>query len=83
MALGTVNPGEPCMIGRGELNIEGMPVYRDAMWVESVRRPVITSVLKEAETGTLFKTINVISGMEGLQEAADYMLSSGKSLKRP
>ena len=42
LVLGIGKSGEPYEgIGRGELNIEGMPVYRDAM----VRRPVITSVL--------------------------------------
>ena len=45
LVLGIGKSGEPYEgIGRGELNIEGMPVYRDAM-AESVHQPVIMSVL--------------------------------------
>ncbi|MDD4592212.1 MAG: phenylalanine--tRNA ligase beta subunit-related protein [Parabacteroides sp.] len=59
-------------IGRGLLNIEGLPVYRDAVGgigtpTSDEERTKIT-----ADTSHLLLIINGYSGMEGLQEAATY-----------
>lgn len=59
-------------IGRGQMNIEGMPVYRDAVGgigtpTSDEERTKIT-----AETSRLLMIINGYSGEEGLQGAADY-----------
>ena len=65
---------DPEGIGRGELNIEGMPVYRDAMG--GIGTPTSDNERTKLEAGTthLLTIINGYSGKEGLQEAADYML---------
>lgn len=59
-------------IGRGLLNIEGLPVYRDDIGgigtpTSDEERTKITS-----ETTRLLMLINGYSGREGLQEATDY-----------
>lgn len=59
-------------IGRGLMNIEGLPVYRDAMGgigtpTSDEERTKIT-----LKTTRLLMLINGYSGKEGLQEAADY-----------
>ncbi len=59
-------------IGRGLLNIEGLPVYRDAAGgigtpTSDEERTKIT-----AETTHLLMIINGYSGEEGLREAVDY-----------
>lgn len=59
-------------IGRGLLNIEGLPVYRDDIGgigtpTSDEERTKITS-----ETTRLLMLINGYSGREGLQEAVDY-----------
>ena len=55
-------------------NIEGMPVYRDAMG--GIGTPTSDNERTKLEAGTthLLTIINGYSGKEGLQEAADYML---------
>lgn len=73
LRLGVGEAGERFeAIGRGLLNIEGLPVYRDAVGgigtpTSDEERTKIT-----AETSHLLIIINGYSGREGLQEAADY-----------
>lgn len=75
LVLGIGKAGEPYEgIGRGQLNIEGMPVYRDA--VGGIGTPTSDHERTKMEMGTtrLLAVINGYSGKEGLQEAADYMV---------
>lgn len=75
LVLGIGKAGEPYEgIGRGELNIEGMPVYRDA--VGGIGTPTSDNERTKLELGTtrLLAIINGYSGKEGLQEAAGYMV---------
>lgn len=75
LVLGIGKAGEPYEgIGRGELNIEGMPVYRDALG--GIGTPTSDNERTKLELGTtrLLTVINGYSGKEGLQEAVDYML---------
>lgn len=75
LTLGIGKAGEPYEgIGRGELNIEGMPVYRDA--VGGVGTPTSDNERTKLglETTRLLAIINGYSGKNGLQEAADYMV---------
>ena len=75
LTLGIGKAGEPYEgIGRGELNIEGMPVYRDA--VGGVGTPTSDHERTKLglETTRLLTIINGYSGKQGLQEAADYMV---------
>ena len=75
LTLGIGKAGEPYEgIGRGTLNIEGMPVYRDA--VGGVGTPTSDNERTKLslETTHLLTIINGYSGKEGLQEAADYMV---------
>lgn len=59
-------------IGRGLLNIEGLPVYRDA--VGGVGTPTSDEERTKIspDTTNLLMIINGYSGEEGLQEAVDY-----------
>ena len=75
LVLGIGKAGEPYEgIGRGELNIEGMPVYRDA--VGGIGTP--TSDHERTKLGLkttrLLTIINGYSGKDGLQDASDYMV---------
>ena len=75
LVLGIGKAGEPYEgIGRGELNIEGMPVYRDA--VGGIGTPTSDNERTKLELGTthLLAIINGYSGKEGLRDAADYMI---------
>ena len=75
LVLGIGKAGEPYEgIGRGELNIEGMPVYRDA--VGGIGTPTSDNERTKLELGTthLLTIINGYSGKEGLRDAADYMI---------
>ena len=75
LTLGIGKAGEPYEgIGRGALNIEGMPVYRDA--IGGVGTPTSDNERTKLglETTHLLTIINGYSGKEGLQEAADYMV---------
>lgn len=63
--------GEPFEgIGRGPLNIEGLPVYRDS--VGGIGTPTSDNERTKMELGTrhILAIINGYSGEEGLQEAA-------------
>lgn len=76
LVLGIGKAGEPYEgIGRGELNIEGMPVYRDALG--GIGTPTSDNERTKLEIGTtrLLTIINGYSGKEGLTEAVEYMLS--------
>lgn len=75
LVLGIGKAGEPYEgIGRGELNIEGMPVYRDV--IGGVGTPTSDHERTKLDLGTtrLLTIINGYSGRDGLQEAADYMV---------
>jgi DNA/RNA-binding domain of Phe-tRNA-synthetase-like protein len=75
LTLGIGRAGEPYEgIGRGTLNIEGMPVYRDA--IGGVGTPTSDNERTKLglETTRLLTIINGYSGKEGLREAADYMV---------
>ena len=75
LTLGIGKAGEPYEgIGRGALNIEGMPVYRDA--IGGVGTPTSDNERTKLglETTSLLTIINGYSGKEGLREAADYMV---------
>ena len=75
LTLGIGKAGEPYEgIGRGALNIEGMPVYRDA--IGGVGTPTSDDERTKLglETTRLLTIINGYSGKEGLREAADYMV---------
>ncbi|MGI6572148.1 MAG: B3/4 domain-containing protein [Fermentimonas sp.] len=73
LTLGVGRAGERFeAIGRGLLNIEGLPVYRDAVGgigtpTSDEERTKIT-----ARTTRLLMLINGYSGKEGLMEAAEY-----------
>jgi DNA/RNA-binding domain of Phe-tRNA-synthetase-like protein len=75
LTLGIGKAGEPYEgIGRGMLNIEGMPVYRDA--IGGVGTPTSDNERTKLglDTTHLFAIINGYSGKGGLREAADYMV---------
>ncbi len=76
LELGIGKANEPYEgIGKGVLNIEGLPVYRDSMGgigtpTSDHERTKIT-----IDTSYLLVVINGYSGEEGLEEAAGYMQS--------
>ena len=75
LVLGIGKAGEPYEgIGRGELNIEGMPVYRDA--VGGVGTPTSDNERTKITAGTtrLLTIMNAYSGKEGLEDAVDFMV---------
>lgn len=75
LVLGIGKAGEPYEgIGRGELNIEGMPVYRDA--VGGIGTPTSDHERTKLglETTRLLTIINGYNGKDGLMDAADYMV---------
>lgn len=75
LVLGIGKAGEPYEgIGRGELNIEGMPVYRDEVGgvgtpTSDNERTKITS-----DTNRLLAIMNAYSGEEGLDDSVNYMV---------
>ncbi|MBP3353672.1 MAG: hypothetical protein J6L02_03355 [Bacteroidales bacterium] len=62
-------------IGRGLLNIEGLPVYRDE--IGGIGTPTSDEVRTSIsdDTKNIFVIINGYSGVEGLQEAVDYTVA--------
>ena len=75
LELGIGKAGEPYEgIGRGTLNIEGMPVYRDAEGGIGTPTSDHERTKLGLETTHLLTIINGYSGKDGLQEAADYMV---------
>lgn len=76
VVLGIGKAGEPYEgIGRGELNIEGMPVYRDALG--GIGTPTSDNERTKLSTGTrnLLAIMNGYSGKEGLEQNVGYMVS--------
>ncbi|WP_299232276.1 phenylalanine--tRNA ligase beta subunit-related protein [uncultured Bacteroides sp.] len=76
LVLGIGKAGEPYEgIGRGELNIEGMPVYRDA--VGGVGTPTSDNERTKitADTTHLLTIMNAYSGKEGLEESVEFMVN--------
>lgn len=75
LVLGIGKAGEPYEgIGRGELNIEGMPVYRDEIGgigtpTSDHERTKITET-----TVHLLAIMNGYSGQEGLEDSVNYMI---------
>ena len=75
LVLGIGKADEPYEgIGRGVLNIEGLPVYRDA--IGGIGTPTSDHERTKMDIGTihLLAIINGYSGAQGLQEAADLTL---------
>ena len=74
LTLGIGRAGEPYEgIGRGELNIEGMPVYRDARGGIGTPTSDNERTKLTLQTTRLLTIINGYSGEEGLLEAGRYM----------
>ena len=74
--LGVGKADEPFEgIGRGILNIEGLPVYRDAIGGIGTPTSDNERTKLSVETTQLLAIINAYSGSEGLAEAVDYMQS--------
>ena len=71
LGVGTAND-EFEAIGRGLLNIEGLPVYRDE--IGGIGTPTSDNERTKisAETTNLLMLINAYSGEKGLQEAVDF-----------
>lgn len=59
-------------IGRGQLNIEGLPVYRDQLGGIGTPTSDNERTKISDETTELLLIINAYSGKEGLQEAVDF-----------
>lgn len=75
LILGIGKAGEPYEgIGRGELNIDGLPVYRDE--VGGVGTPTSDNERTKitAETTHLLAIMNAYSGSDGLEENVKYMV---------
>lgn len=73
VVLGVGQEGEDFeAIGRGPLNIEGLPVYRDA--IGGIGTPTSDNERTKISDNTnrLFMIINAYSGSEGLAEAVEY-----------
>lgn len=76
LLLGIGQKGEPYEgIGRGTLNIEGMPVYRDAIGGIGTPTSDHERTKLSLETTHLLAIINGYSGEKGLREAAEYLQS--------
>lgn len=75
LVLGIGKAGEPYEgIGRGTLNIEGMPVYRDA--VGGVGTPTSDNERTKLSLDTthLLAIMNAYSGNDGLEESVNFMI---------
>ncbi len=72
--LGIGKAGEPFeAIGRGELNIEGLPVYRDAMGGIGTPTSDNERTKMNLDTAHILAIINGYNGIDGLKEAAGMM----------
>ena len=74
--MGVGKQNEPFeAIGRGTMNIEGLPVYRDS--IGGIGNPSSDEERTKisAETTHLLLLINGYSGMEGLSEAVEYSIN--------
>lgn len=73
LVLGVGREGEPYRgIGRGELNIAGLPVYRDALGGVGTPTSDEERTKIDRDTRRLLMIINGYSGAIGLQAAAEY-----------
>lgn len=76
LTLGVGMPDEPYEgIGRGILNIEGLPVYRDAIGGVGTPTSDNERTKIELDTTSFLALINGYSGQDGLQDAVTYMQS--------
>lgn len=74
LVLGIGCAGEPYEgIGRGKLNIEGLPVYRDALGGIGTPTSDNERTKLDLSTTRLLAVINGYSGEEGLVEAGNYL----------
>ncbi|MCR4765298.1 MAG: hypothetical protein K5856_03885 [Bacteroidaceae bacterium] len=76
LVLGVGREGEPYEgIGRGVLNIEGLPVYRDTLG--GIGTPTSDNERTKMDVNTvhLLAIINGYSGDKGLTDAADFLLN--------
>lgn len=72
LELGIGKAGEPFEgIGRGTLNIEGLPVYRDALGGIGTPTSDHERTKMDLQTRHILAIINGYNGEEGLQEAAE------------
>ena len=72
LELGIGRSGEPLEgIGRGALNIEGLPVYRDASGGIGTPTSDHERTKMDLDTRHILAIINSYSGLQGLQEAAE------------
>ncbi len=75
LVLGIGKAGEPYEgIGRGELNIEGMPVYRDAAGGIGTPTSDNERTKISLDTVRLLAIMNAYSGPERLEDSAGYMV---------
>ncbi|OUO52064.1 hypothetical protein B5F77_09025 [Parabacteroides sp. An277] len=73
LTLGVGREGEPYQgIGRGELNIAGLPVYRDTMGGIGTPTSDEERTKISLETSSILMIINGYSGREGVLEAGTY-----------
>ncbi len=71
LILGVGEAGEPFeAIGRGQLNIEGLPVYRDAIGGIGTPTSDEERTKMDLSTSHILAVVNGYSGKEGLPEAA-------------
>lgn len=76
LVLGVGKANEPFeAIGRGQLNIEGLPVYRDQIGGIGTPTSDEERTKLDLETTTLLALFNGYSGKEGLKEAVKYAQS--------
>lgn len=74
LTLGVGMPDEPYEgIGRGILNIEGLPVYRDSIGGVGTPTSDNERTKIELDTTSFLALINGYSGLDGLQDAVTYM----------
>lgn len=75
LTLGVGKADEPFdAIGRGALNIENLPVYRDAIGGIGTPTSDVERTKISPETSRLLMIINAYSGEEGLEEALSYSM---------
>ena len=74
LTLGIGKENEPYEgIGKGVLNIEGLPVYRDSLGGIGTPTSDHERTKLSVETTNFLALINGYSGTNGLKEAAEYM----------
>lgn len=77
LILGVGKANEPFeAIGRGMLNIEGLPIYRDAIGGIGTPTSDHERTKIDISTSSLLTIINGYSGNEGLDDAVEYMKTS-------